>query len=180
MEKGKLYWLTGLAGAGKTTIGTLLCDEIRRRKPNVFLLDGDVARWAFNDLNGYTREDRKAIAFRNGRVCKMLTDQNIDVVCCTICMFDGIREWNRKNISNYREIFIDVPIEVLIARDKKNLYSGAKDGKIQNVAGFDVNVELPKSPDLRIVNDSSETPKEILKKILRAFPEFDGWEVNET
>ena len=175
-----MYWLTGLAGAGKTTIGTLLCDEIRSRKPNVFLLDGDVARWAFNDLNGYTREDRKAIAFRNGRVCKMLTDQNIDVVCCTISMFEEPREWNRKNIEHYREIFIDVSPEVLVARDKKKLYSQARDGKTQNVAGIDIHVEFPQSPDLRIVNDGSETPKEILQQILRAFPEFDGWEVNET
>ena len=179
-KKGNLYWLTGLAGAGKTTIGTLLCNEIRRRKPNVFLLDGDVARWAFNDMNGYTRADRETIAYRNGRVCKMLTDQNIDVVCCTISMFDGVREWNRQNISEYREIFIDVPLEILIARDKKNLYSGARDGKTKNVAGFDVEVEFPKSPDLRIVNDGTKTPREILIQILHAFPEFDGWEATST
>ena len=180
MEKGTLYWLTGLAGAGKTTLGALLCDEIRRRKPNVFLLDGDVARWAFNDQNGYTREDRETIAYRNGRVCKMLTDQNIDVVCCTISMFDGVREWNRKNIVNYREIFVDVPPEVLHARDKKKLYSQVRDGKTKNVAGIDVQVEFPKSPDLKIVNDGSAAPIEVLQQILRAFPEFDGWEVART
>ena len=173
MAEGKLYWLTGLAGAGKTTIGSLLCEE-----PNVFLLDGDAARWAFNDLNGYTREDRQAIAYRNGRVCKMLTDQNIDVVCCTISMFEGAREWNRKNIANYREIFIDVPTDVLIARDKKNLYSQVRDGKTKNVAGIDMQVEFPVSPDLVLVNDGSATPLELLEKILRAFPEFDGWEVD--
>ena len=107
----------------------------------------------------------------------MLTDQEIDVVCCTISMFDGVREWNRKNIVNYREIFVDVPPEVLIARDKKQLYSQVRDGKIKNVAGFDLEAEFPKSPDLRIVNDGSATPIEVLQQILRAFPEFDGWEV---
>ena len=93
-------------------------------------------------------------------------------------MFHGVREWNRKNIANYREIFIDVPTDVLIARDKKNLYSQVRNGKIKNVAGFDLDVEFPISPDLRIVNDGSKTPTEVLQQILRAFPEFDDREVS--
>mgnify|MGYP002625895784 CR=1 FL=1 len=179
MNNGKLYWITGLAGAGKTTLGTLLYNEIKmKRGGGIFLLDGDIARRAYNDSIGYNRQDREIGAYRNSRVCKMLTDQDISVVCCTISMFQGVREWNRKNISNYREIFIDVPMDVLIARDKKNLYSQVRNGKMKNVAGLDLEVEFPQSPDLRIVNDGSKTPKEILQQILRAFPEFDGWEVS--
>ncbi|MBR1579861.1 MAG: adenylyl-sulfate kinase [Selenomonadaceae bacterium] len=177
MREGYLYWVTGLSGAGKTTIGTLLYNEIKRRKPNVFLLDGDVARWAYNDSAGYTRSEREAVAYRHARVCKMITDQDIDVICCTVSMFDGVRQWNRDHFANYREIFIDVPMEVLIERDKKGLYSQALDGSAQNVVGVDLQLEYPRSPDLKLLNDGSEAPSKILERILKAFPEFDGWEV---
>ena len=56
MNKGKLYWITGLSGAGKTTIGTRLFERLCEAKSNVFRLDGDVGRWAYNDKVGYSRE----------------------------------------------------------------------------------------------------------------------------
>ena len=113
MEKGTLYLFTGLSGAGKTTVGKLLYEKIRAEKPNVFFLDSDAGRVVFNDKCGYSREERLEGAYRNARVCKMLADQGIDVVCCTISMFDGVREWNREHIPGYCEIYLDVPMDVL-------------------------------------------------------------------
>ena len=128
MEQGCLYWITGLSGAGKTTIGNLLFKELKARKPNVFLLDGDIGRWAYNDQVGYTHREREIGAYRNSRVCKMIADQDIDVICCTVSMFDGVRQWNRQHFDKYREIFLDVPMDVLIKRDKKKLYSSSMGG----------------------------------------------------
>ena len=161
-----------MSGAGKTTIGNLLFKELKARKPNVFLLDGDIGRWAYNDQVGYTHREREIGAYRNSRVCKMIADQDIDVICCTVSMFDGVRQWNRQHFDKYREIFLDVPMDVLIKRDKKQLYSRTQEGATQNVVGLDQQSEYPRSPDLRIVNDGASTPQQIIEQIRAAFPEL--------
>ncbi|MBR1761282.1 MAG: adenylyl-sulfate kinase [Schwartzia sp.] len=177
MEIGTVYWVTGLAGAGKTTIGTLLYNRLRAERPNVILLDGDVTRWAFNDANGYTKDDRRQAAYRNARVCKMISDQGIDVVCCTISMFESVREWNRKNIPLYREIFLDVPLRILKQRDKKGLYSKSIRGEARDVVGMDLTLELPSCPNVRIVNDGSISPEEVLAFIWEKFM-YGNYEVS--
>ncbi len=168
MNKGNVYWITGLSGAGKTTIGTCLFERLREAKPNVFRLDGDVGRWAYNDKVGYSREERLDGAYRNARVCKMIADQGIDVVCCTISMYDEVRAWNRENMENYKEVYLEVPIEVLIRRDQKGLYTSVQKGSVKDVVGMDLKLEFPKHPDVRIVNDGSLTPDEVVAKILEA------------
>ena len=168
MNKGKVYWITGLSGAGKTTIGTRLFERLREEKPNVFRLDGDVGRWAYNDKVGYSREERLDGAYRNARVCKMIADQGIDVVCCTISMYDEVRAWNRENMENYREVYLEVPLEVLIKRDQKGLYTRVQKGSVKDVVGMDLKLEFPKHPDVRVMNDGTLTPDEVVAKILEA------------
>ena len=93
-----MLWLTGLSGAGKTTIGTLLYQALRERKDNVVFLDGDQLRQVFGDDLGYAPDQRLKSAMRNARLCKLLAEQCLDVICCTISMFDSVRDWNRTNI----------------------------------------------------------------------------------
>lgn len=172
MKRGVLYWITGLSGAGKTTIGNRLYYELRQDKDNVVLLDGDLLKNIVGDELGYTEEDRRKRAFKYAKICKMLTDQGIIVICCTIAMYDEVREWNRKNNKAYVEIFLDVPIEVLRKRDQKGLYSQYHKGNARNIVGMDIQVELPKNPDLIIKNDGSITIKECVNKILNVPIEF--------
>lgn len=164
---GTVYWITGLSGAGKTTVGRLLYEKLHKAKDNVVFFDGDQLRQVFGNDLGYTKEDRFQCAMRYSRICKLLADQGIDVVCCTISMFDQVRKWNRENIKSYQEIYIKVPMDVLRQRNQKGLYSGAVDGKVKDVVGLDLELELPKEPDLEIVNDGMLTFGEILKEIVK-------------
>ncbi len=158
---GRLYWVTGLSGAGKTTIGSLLYEHLKRKYPNTVIFDGDALRQAFGNDLGYSEEDRYQCAMRYARLCRLLVEQGIHVVCCTISMFDQVREWNRRNIENYSEIYIEVPLPVLEKRNQKNLYQDVKDGKRGNVVGMDLALQLPKNPDIRLVNDGTKTPEEM-------------------
>lgn len=161
-KKGTLYFITGLSGAGKTTIGTLLYQYLKAKKDNVVLLDGDIMRAAFCEDLGYTLEERREAAMRIIKTCKMLTEQNIDVVCCTISMFHEIRSWNVENEDNYTEIYLKVPMEVLCSRDKKGIYA-----KGENIAEFGIGLEEPVAPRIIITNDGKNSPSEILKQIVK-------------
>lgn len=162
MKKGTLYWITGLSGAGKTTIGNRLYYQMKQENENVVLLDGDILKQIAGKDLGYDREARIERGYRYSALCKVLTDQGIRVIICTIAMFDVIRDWNRKNIENYVEVFLDVDIEILRKRNRKDLYSTSS-----NVAGVDVEVEFPKTPDIVIVNDGTDSLEEAIKKILK-------------
>jgi len=158
---GTLFWFTGLAGAGKTTIGKRFYEHIKSLERHVVILDGDTLREVFGDVTCYSMEDRRKLAMRYSRLAHMLTEQEIDVVCCTISMFHEVREWNRGNIPSYQEIYIKVPIDILIERDQKGLYSAVLDGEIQNVIGVDIEAEEPKHPDIIIENDGTLSFAEI-------------------
>lgn len=165
-SKGRLFWITGLSGAGKTTIGNLFYRKLKEKYPNTVIFDGDALRQAFGNDLGYSREDRLACAMRYSRLCKLLTEQGILVVCCTISMFDEVRNWNRENISDYTEIYVEVPMTILEMRNQKNLYRDVKAGATENVVGMDLNPELPKNPDIRLVNDGTRSPEEMCGELM--------------
>ena len=155
---GILYWLTGLSGAGKSTIGRELYGLIRRKKPNVILLDGDILREVFGETQNYTSAARLELATQYCRLCKMLTDQGIDVICATISLFPECWSWNREHIPYYCEIYIRVSMDILIKRDQKQLYSRGIRGEIDHVMGVDIPHKEPETPDLIIDNNGFESP----------------------
>lgn len=161
MDKGRVYWITGLSGAGKTTVGKLLYDSIKARKDNVIRLDGDVLREVFQNKD-YTRSGRKKLGFEYSRLCRMIASQGIDVVICTVAMFDDLREWNRLNIENYVEIYLEVPMNELIRRDQKGMYSHVQ----ENLSGVSQEAELPKNPDLVIKNYGNVSPEDAVQIII--------------
>ncbi len=162
-KKGTVYFFTGLSGAGKTTLGGLFHRRLKDREDNVVLLDGDSIRLVYNEDISYTEESRRKGAGRTFRVAKMLSDQGIDVVVCSICMYSAVREWNRENIENYREIYIKVDREVLLRRNQKGLYTAGKD-----VVGVDIPFDEPKQPDFIIENNGQETPEAIVSRLEEA------------
>lgn len=159
---GTVYWITGLAGAGKTTVGKALYEKIKSQKDSVVLLDGDALRNTIAADLGYTKEERHESARRNIRLCKLLGDQGIDVICCTICMFEDIRRWSRENNEKYVEVYLKVPMDVLKGRNQKNLYVEAQ----EDLVGLGIGMEEPEKPDLTITNDGSQSPERIADQIL--------------
>lgn len=163
-EKGTVYFFTGLSGAGKTTIGGLFHKRLKAAKPNVILADGDKLRTNFGHSD-YSTESRRERALHRFRMWKDIAEQGIDVVVCSIAMYDEVRDWNRENIENYVEIYIKASMETLYRRDQKGLYSsGAK-----NVVGVDLPYDEPKSPDAVVPNDGNETPEKIVDRLWAAF-----------
>ncbi len=158
---GVVYWITGLSGAGKTTVGRILYNMIKEKKDNVVFLDGDELRGAIAFDLGYTKEDRYNSARRNAGLCKLLADQGVDVICCTISMFEDVRKWSRGNNANYLEVYLKVPLNILQLRNQKNLYIESTD----ELVGIGIDMEEPSAPDLVFVNDGQTSPEKIAKQI---------------
>jgi len=173
-KKGTVYFFTGLAGAGKTTIGGLFYRRLKERKPDAVLIDGDQARTAagHSTTDGkvlledrYTTEARKTGAFGSFQLCRDYAEQGLDVVICSIAMYHEVRAWNRKNIENYREIYLKVTRETLYQRDQKKLYSSGT----KNVVGVDLPWDEPGQSSIVIQNDGEETPEEIVERLVKFF-----------
>lgn len=152
----KVYWLTGLSGAGKTTIGRLWYEKLKEQGEAAVFLDGDELRQVFGDDLGYTEQDRRKSAMRNARLCAMPARQGLTVVWCTISMFDDVRTWNRENIPGYFDVYVKVSTDTLRRRDQKGLYSQGK----REIAGVHFQVEEPKCPDMILEHDGQKTPEE--------------------
>ncbi|MBP9853703.1 MAG: adenylyl-sulfate kinase [Candidatus Omnitrophica bacterium] len=166
---GSVYWITGLSGAGKTTIAQELHKLLKTQGEKVVFLDGDILREVFGRSNAYTRDERQDLALQYARLCKMLSTQDLNVICATISMFKECHQWNRDNIVNYREIYLRVPLDILKKRDSKQIYSRNAQGTLNQVMGVDIQYDEPEQPDLIIENDGSENPSIIARKIYEHF-----------
>ena len=160
-----VYWITGLSGAGKTTIGRLWYEKLKAAGEAAVFLDGDELRQVFGDDLGFTEADRRKSAMRNARLCALLSGQGVTVVCCTISMFDSVRAWNRENIPDYVEVYVKASIDTLRRRNQKGLYNGEE----RDVAGIHFQVDEPKTPDLVLENDGQRTPEEQAALLWEAF-----------
>jgi cytidine diphosphoramidate kinase len=119
-----VIWLIGLSGAGKSTIGKALVGEWREIAPNTVLVDGDEVRELFQDSIGKSRYSiaaRRKSAERMIRLCRWLDQQGMNVVCCTLSIFHDLQEANRENYSSYFEVFVKVPLEVVVREDVKGI-----------------------------------------------------------
>lgn len=144
---GKVYWLTGLSGAGKTTLATELAARMREQGESVVLLDGDELREVFGaaaaNSNNHGRDGRLALAFQYAHLCRVIASQGLTVVIATISLFKEIHAWNRKHLPGYFEIYLKVPIEELRRRDPKGIYKRFDTGELTDVAGLDLPIDEP-------------------------------------
>jgi len=149
-------WMIGLSRAGKTTLSKLLYEKLKPQVKNLVLLDGDDVRELFGNDVDHTVEGRRKNAERLSHLSRFLADQDIHVIAAVLSIFPEWQAWNRNNITDYQEVYIKVPVDILEKRDVNNLYSQAKAGKIINVVGVDIPFPEPKDPDL-VIENSIET-----------------------
>ncbi len=152
---GRVVWITGLAGAGKTTIAKAV-HRMLQSGPNPdswVRLDGDDIREIMGNDLGHDVEDRFANAWRVCRLCRYLSEQGISVIVATISLFEECQEWNRETMPRYFEVLVEVERATLLGRDQKGLYSGTLANATSNVAGMDQEVHFPERPDLVVNND---------------------------
>ena len=152
-----VIWLIGMSASGKTTIGKKLFERLQLSDEKWIFLDGDTFRNILGEDLGHAIEDRIKNAYRISRFCEYLDSQDINVVACVLSIFHDNQRYNKENISDYKEIYIDVEFEKLVQRDNKELYKKALIGEIKDVVGVDIKFNPPYSPDL-IIDNNSDNP----------------------
>ncbi|MBF0333901.1 MAG: adenylyl-sulfate kinase [Alphaproteobacteria bacterium] len=165
-DPGTVIWLTGLSGAGKTTIARILERRSHSVHPPLTVLDGDVLRALFAAGVGHGRARRLELALTYGRLCRALAERGATVLCATMSLFHEAHEWNRANMPRYLEIYLRVPIEELRRRDPKGLYASG----IGDLVGVDLPAEEPRRADLVIDHVAGRSPEDtaaIIEDFLR-------------
>jgi len=170
-QKGVTVWLTGLSGAGKTTITEALEKELRARGCQLEVLDGDIVRTNLTKGLGFSKEDRDTNVRRIGFVANLLTRNGVIVLVSAISPYRNIREEVREKIGNFVEVYVSAPVEVCESRDVKGLYKRARAGEIKQFTGIDDPYEPPLNPEVNC-RTHEETLDESLGKVLTTLEEL--------
>ena len=163
-NKGILFWITGLSGSGKTGIAENIKNNISNKYGPTVIVSGDDLRKIFN-YKKFSRKDRLAYALSYSKFCKCITDNKINIILSTVSLFHKVRKWNRSNIHNYIEIYIQSNIHKIIKQKKKFFYKG----NYKNIVGKNIKPEFPQAPHITIKNNFSKSinilAKDLIKKI---------------
>jgi adenylylsulfate kinase-like enzyme len=169
---GRVLWITGLSGSGKSTIAAAVAEQLRARDERPVVLDGDAVRVAIADSKtGHDLTSRLANAYRISRLAQLLAEQGQTVIVPTMSLFREIHEWNRAHLPNYFETWVEVDWAELCERDARGLYGRSARGEVKNVAGFDLEYDRPAQPDLVLHNNpplrsATELANELLRSAL--------------
>ncbi len=171
-HRGVTIWLTGLSGAGKTTITSALEKELRSRGcEKLEVLDGDIVRQNLTKGLGFSKEDRNTNIRRIGFVANLLTRNGVMVIVSAISPYRDVREEVRQQIGNFVEIFVNAPLDVCEQRDVKGLYQKARAGEIQKFTGIDDPYEPPNNPEVECRTDL-ESLEESVDKVIGKLQEL--------
>ena len=161
-KEGILFWITGLAGSGKTTIARSIKKYIESEFGPTLILSGEDLRNILQSKK-YAKKDRLKFSQQKRKFCKSILKQKINIIFSTISLFESVRKKNKREISNYIEIYIKSDLKKIIKLKKKKIYHKKSE---KNIWGIDIKPEFPKNPDIQIRNNFYKNPR-LLGKELR-------------
>jgi bifunctional enzyme CysN/CysC len=168
-HRGAVIWLTGLSGAGKSTIAQSLERDLFHRGMHTYVLDGDNIRHGLTSNLGFSPDDRMENIRRVSEVAKLMADAGTVVITAFISPYRmdrrRAREIALEGNAEFIEVFVDAPLEVCEARDPKNLYKKARAGEIREFTGIDAPYEAPEDPEI-VVHTDQQTVDESVATIL--------------
>ena len=169
-NEGRVIWITGLSGAGKSTIARATVKQLRTQGEQPVLIDGDEIRDAIRDPHtGHDPSSRLVNAYRICRLAKLLADQEHTVIVATMSIYHEIHSWNRRNCQNYFEVWVEADLDALQSCDARGLYSRAKNGETRNIPGLDLGYEPPLNPGLILTNNPPFCdPKKLAEELVHS------------
>ena len=166
-QKGRVVWLTGLSGAGKSTIANLVEKRMQADGRHTYLLDGDNVRHGLNKDLGFTEEDRVENIRRVAEVAKLMVDAGLITLVSFISPFRAERRMARELMEDgeFVEVYVSTPLAVAEQRDVKGLYAKARSGQLKNFTGIDSPYEEPENAEI-VVDTTAMSPEEAAEAIV--------------
>lgn len=166
MAKGFVVWLTGLSGCGKTTIARTIEDALKSMNRSVVVLDGDEIRKHLNPDLGFSKRDRELNIERVAYLSHILSRSGIITIVALISPFRTSRDYARKLIGDFVEVWVKCSLETCKRRDPKGLYAKVMMGEITDFTGVDQDYEIPLNPEI-ILDTDKETSLQCSERILQ-------------
>ena len=161
-----IIWITGLSGAGKTTLAKALYKDVKKRFPNTLWIDGDIIRRHFQNTKKFDQKSRIDQYKKMIRLAKFCYEQKINVIISVLYFNDFIFKNNKKIFKNYFQIYLKANIKDLIKRDSKKVYSKNINKKKPFLVGVDIKWNEPKKSDLIIENFFNKKVNLVKRNIL--------------
>src|SRR5881396_507737 len=181
-HRGAVIWLTGLSGAGKSTIAQSLERDLFHRGMNTYVLDGDNIRHGLNSNLGFSPDDRVENIRRVSEVAKLMADAGTVVITAFISPYRmdrrRAREIALEGNAEFIEVFVDAPLEVCEARDPKNLYKKARAGEIREFTGIDAPYEAPDDPEIVVRTDEQTVDESVATILEQLLPRLRDYRSN--
>lgn len=162
-ERGFTVWFTGLPCSGKSSIANTVAGELRKRNISTEILDADVIRKHLWKELGYSKADRDENIRRAGYLAHILTRNGVAVVASFISPYREARDYARKQIGDFVEVYVKCPVEVCVQRDTKGMYQKALAGEIENFTGVSDPYEEPLTPEVLIESDKELLAESVAK-----------------
>jgi len=179
---GAVVWLTGLSGAGKSTIAQALERELFQRAMHTYVLDGDNIRHGLNSNLGFSPEDRVENIRRVSEVAKLMADGGTVVITAFISPYRmdrrRAREIALEGNAEFIEVFVDAPLEVCETRDPKSLYKKARAGEIRDFTGIDAPYQAPEDPEIVVHTDQQTVDESVTTVLEQLLPRLREYEAN--
>jgi adenylyl-sulfate kinase len=182
-HRGAVVWLTGLSGAGKSTIAQALERELFHRAMHTYVLDGDNVRHGLNSNLGFSPDDRVENIRRVSEVAKLMADAGTVVITAFISPYRmdrrRAREIALEGNAEFIEVFVDAPLEVCETRDPKNLYKKARAGEIRDFTGIDAPYEAPEDPEIVVRTDEQTVDESVAIIMEQLLPRLREYGANQ-